>query len=136
MATVGAITYPSAREAWKKAELNWPTQNFKLALVDSTYVFSEAHNFLDDVSSAVVATSANLSSKTQPEGILHAAPVSFISLPPGETIIGYVIYRDSGSAATSELLVYIDQNSDRSAFEFSTDDHVDVTISWPDGILY
>lgn len=83
--------------------------NIKVVLVDAAdYTFSAAHDFLDDVAAgARVATSGNLASKTTTGGTFDAADVTFTAVT-GDVSEALVVYKDSGSAATSPLICYID----------------------------
>jgi hypothetical protein len=80
----------------------------KVALIDTgTYTFSAAHDFYDDVSSAVVGTPQTLASKTVTGGVFDAADVTFTALSGG-TVEAYVIYKDTGTPSTSPLIGYFD----------------------------
>jgi hypothetical protein len=91
------------------ADIDLLVDNIKVVLVDAAdYTFSAAHDFLDDVAAgARVATSGNLASKTTTGGTFDSADFTFsaVSGDPSEALI---IYKDSGSAATSPLIAYID----------------------------
>ena len=121
--------YPKAREAFLKGDLDWLVQDFKVVAVDVGYVYSSAHDFLNDVGAGTrVATSGNLASKTATNGYADAADVT-LSTVTGDTITGLVIYRDSGVEGTSELIVFLDTKSDASLISLAPDGG-DVTIRW------
>ena len=84
----------------------------KVALVDTgTYTFSSAHEFYSSVSSAVVGTPQTLASKTlSSAGVFDAADVTFSSVT-GSSVEALVLYKDTGSAATSPLICYLDSVS-------------------------
>lgn len=80
----------------------------KIALVDTgTYTYSSAHEFYSSVSTAVVGTPVTMTSKTATDGVFDAADVTFTSVS-GSSIEALVIYKDTGTAATSSLVAYID----------------------------
>jgi hypothetical protein len=83
--------------------------NIKVVLVDAAdYTFSAAHDFLDDVAAgARVATSGNLASKTTTGGAFDAADVTFTAVT-GDVSEALIVYKDTGAAATSPLIAYID----------------------------
>lgn len=82
----------------------------KIALIDTgTYTYSSSHDFYDDVS-GVVGTPATLGSKTVTNGTFDAADVTFTSVT-GNSVEALIIYKDTGSAATSPLIAYIDTAS-------------------------
>ncbi|WTW93638.1 hypothetical protein OG216_09725 [Streptomycetaceae bacterium NBC_01309] len=125
------VVYASAKAKFLTAGLNLSTLNIKAVLVDTgQYTFSAAHDFLDDVpSGARVATSGNLASKTTTGGVFDAADIT-ISAVTGATVEAVIVYNDSGSAATSDLIAFIDSASSGLPF---TPNGGDCTISWDSG---
>lgn len=123
--------YDTARQKFLEGSISWSSDNIKAVLVDtSLYTFSAAHDFLDDVAAgARVATSANLASKTTTNGVADAADVVFTAVAAGTTIEAVVLYADSGSAATSELIAYIDTATGLPV----TSNDGDITITWDNG---
>lgn len=116
------------------------TDTIKVALVTSSYTpDQDAHDFFNDVTNEVSATGytaggATLANKavtqdnTDNEGVFDADDVTWSS----SSIVarGAVIYKDTGSAATSPLIAYIDFGSDQ------TSSSGDFTISWnSEGII-
>ena len=57
------VVYPTGMKAFADADIDFLVDDIKIAAMSSTYVYSAAHDFRDDLS-GVVASSANLSSKT------------------------------------------------------------------------
>jgi hypothetical protein len=99
---------------WKEALLQGSSDstlngNVKAILVDlADYSYSSAHNFLDDVTGgAIVATSANLGTKTYTNGLFDAANASFTAVT-GDQSEAVILYIDTGSAATSRLVAFFD----------------------------
>lgn len=100
--------YPSARAAFLGASINMSTDTIKVALVDlADYAYSDAHDFYDDVSVAVVGTPQTLGSKTLTGGAFDAADVTFPTVS-GDPCEALVIYKDTGTPATSALIAFID----------------------------
>lgn len=87
------------------------TANLKFILVDHgvTTPNLTTHEDHADLSSAVVTngTSGNLASKTITDGAFDFADFSFTSVS-GSSAESLVLYRDSGTSSTSNLMVYID----------------------------
>ncbi|WP_075908877.1 hypothetical protein [Mycobacteroides chelonae] len=99
--------YEKGREAFLTGQINWMSDNIKVAAVDATYTPNvAAHQFLSDIT-GVVATSANLSGKSSTGGVADAADITFASVT-GSTIVRLVIYKDTGTAGTSRLIAVID----------------------------
>jgi hypothetical protein len=123
------VLYTGAREAFLKGEINWASDNIKAIYVDlADYTFSLAHNFLTDVpGGAIVATSGNLASKTTTGGVADAADTTFTSVT-GDQFEAIIIYKDTGSSATSRLIAFIDTAT---AGLPSTPVGDNITIQWP-----
>lgn len=102
--------YIKGKEGILNGSINWLTDNIKIALVDTgAYTVNlSTHTYLSDVpSGAIIATSANLDSKTVSGNAADAADVSFSSVT-GASVEAIVVYKDTGSTATSRLISYID----------------------------
>src|ERR1700741_335877 len=101
--------YDKGRSSFLDADIDWSNDNIKTVLVDAAdyTVNLSTHQFLSDIASGGrVATSGNLASKTSTAGVADAADVTFTAVTgdPSEIL---VIYKDTGSAATSNLIAYI-----------------------------
>ena len=111
--------YPKGKKAILDGDVDFLTDTIKIVLVDATYTYSTAHDFLDDIAAGDrVATSAALSSKTTTDGAFDAADVTFTSLT-GNTVTSWVLFKDTGSAATSQLIAYFDTVSGGGALSFT-----------------
>jgi hypothetical protein len=119
--------YLPALKALLDADIDLLVDNLKVVLIDSAdYTFSNTHQFLSDVPVAArVATSGNLASKTTTDGIFDAADIT-LSAVTGDPIEALIIYQDTGVAATSRLIVYLD------GLAF-TPSGIDLTIQWDNG---
>jgi hypothetical protein len=100
--------YPKWKEALMQGSANASLGGtVKAALVDTgVYTYSAAHEFLSSVSGRV-GTDQTLGSKTFTDGTFDADDSVFPSVT-GATIEAILIYIDTGSAATSRLVAYID----------------------------
>jgi hypothetical protein len=106
---VASSLYTPFKKLLLDGDIDLLVDNIKVVLVDAAdYTFSAAHDFLDDVAAgARVATSGNLASKTTTGGAFDAADVTF-SAVTGDVSEALIIYKDTGVAATSPLIAYID----------------------------
>lgn len=123
--------YDKGREAFGNAGINWPADNIKAVLVDvADYTVNiVTHQYLSDVPSiARVATSPNFSGKANIAGVLDATDIT-LSAVTGDPSEALIIYKDTGSAATSPLIAYIDSATGLPV----TPNGGDVTVSWDDG---
>jgi hypothetical protein len=117
---------------WKEAVINGGSNvalsgTVKAALVDTgTTAYSSAHDFYDDISSAVVGTPQTIANKTYTNGLFDGDNVTFTALA-GATAEAIVIYIDTGSAATSRLVAFLDTGVTGLPL---TPSGGDVTITW------
>lgn len=123
--------YDFGRQGFLEGSIDWDTDDIKVVLVDGAdyTVNLTTHEFLSDVpSGARVATSGNLASKTVTAGVADAADVTF-STVTGDASEILVIYKDTGSAATSRLIAYIDTATGLPV----TPNGGDITVTWDNG---
>lgn len=101
--------YPKAKEAWAKGEVNWIGDTIKAILVDTAaYTYSSAHQFLSELPvGARVGSPVALANKTATNGVLDADDVTFTAVT-GPQLEVVIIFKDTGSEATSRLLLYFD----------------------------
>lgn len=122
--------YGKGRQKFLEGSIAWGTDTIKAMLVDTAdYTVSiDVDEFLSDVPSAArEETSGALASKTTTLGVADAADVTFTGTT-GDTCEAIVIYKDTGSAATSPLIAYID-----TATGLPVSLGGDVTIRWDNG---
>lgn len=120
--------YPLGLEGFAGGDLAWDTDTIKVAGCSSTYVYSASHQFLSSVT-GILSTTAALSSKTYALGVLDAADTVFTAVTSGSTLTQLIVYQDTGSAATSRLLLHYDTKSDTTAISVVTNGG-DITITW------
>lgn len=100
--------YPKAKEKFLDALIDMPTDTIKIALIDTgVYTYSSTDEFWSSASSAIVGTAVTLASKTITNGVFDADNVTFTSVT-GASVEALIIYKDTGSAATSPLIMYLD----------------------------
>ena len=120
--------YPTGMKAFADADIDYLVDDIKIVAMSSTYVFSSAHDFRNDLS-GVVATSANLSSKTSTGGVLDAADPVFSSVS-GSTIVSFAMFKDTGTTSTSALICYWDATAAGAAFAVVPDGtNITLTLS-------
>lgn len=122
--------YAKGKEAILNGDIDFDTDTIKAALVKNTYSQNlTTDDFYDDVSSHVVGTPQTLGSKTITNGVFDAADVTFTAVSAGDTVEAVVIYKDTGTPSTSNLLAYIDTIT---GFPLATNGG-DITIQWDSG---
>lgn len=101
--------YPLYKQALLDGDANVDLNDgtVKVALVDTgTYTYSAAHQFLSSLS-GVVGTAQTIANTTVTNGLFDGDDVTFTAVT-GNTVEALVIYIDTGNAATSRLVAYID----------------------------
>ena len=100
--------YPKYKEALLQHAANSSlTGTVKVALVDTgVYTYSAAHEFLTSLT-GVVGTAQVVGSKTFTDGVFDGADVTYTAVT-GNSAEALVFYIDTGTAATSRLVSYID----------------------------
>lgn len=122
--------YPKAKESWLQGGINMASGDVRAALVDTaSYTYSASHQYYSSVSSAVVGTPVTLTSKTFTDGVFKAANSTFTAVS-GATVEAVVIYVDTGNAATSPLIAYVDSGQTGLPV---TPNGGDIVIAWSTG---
>lgn len=99
--------YETGQEAFLTAQIEGNTDTLKLALVGSGYTpntGAAGDQWYTAISSYVIGTPVALSSVTSSGGTLSAATVTFTGVPATSTIDYLVLYKDTGTASTSQLI--------------------------------
>jgi len=121
--------YPKAKESLLAGDLDLADDTIKVVLVDTgTYTYNTAHDFYNDLS-GILGSGVALASKTIALGVFDAADTTFTTPSAGTTIEALVIYKDTGSVSSSNLIAYIDSGT---GLPFTTNG-ADIDIVWDSG---
>ena len=104
------LLYPLAKQVLLTASINLSSDTIKVALVRG-YTYSSTHQYLTDITTGggtVVGTAQTLASKTVALGVFDAADPTYTAVTAGAAIQSLVIYKDTGTAGTSNLIALID----------------------------
>ena len=124
------VFYTKGKEKILSADIDWVTDTIKVLLVKNTYPQNLATDeFLSDIEAYRLNTDQTLSGKSITNGIFDAADPTWTAVTAGDTSEGVVIYKDTGSAATAPLLIYIDSIT---GFPLATNGG-DITAAWDNG---
>jgi hypothetical protein len=120
--------YTSGLEKILDGSIDVLVDTIKASLIDTgTYTFSAAHDFEDDLTGQV-GTDITINNKTATSGIFDTTDDSDTwSSVSGASVEAIVIYKDTGTPATSPLICYID------GFTAVTPNGGDITVDWDDG---
>jgi hypothetical protein len=117
---------------WKEQLLQFTANNnlsagtVKVALVTAGYTYSAANQFYSSVSASVVGTPQTIGSKTFTNGVFDGDNVTFTTVT-GSQVVSLVLYIDTGSAATSPLVAFLDTSITNLPV---TPNGGDITITW------
>lgn len=109
-------------------DIDWDADDFKIVFVDhadDTPVLATDEALDDILAAARVATSGNLSSKTNVGGVVDAADET-VSTVSGDQFESIVLYMDSGVEGTSYLIGYWDTATGLPC----TPNGGDITVAW------
>ena len=124
--------YPLSRTKFLEGYLQWRASgghSFRAACMDSTYTYSSAHEFRDDLT-GVLGTVALTGLVAGPDGWADAADATITGLTPGDTVRSFAIYRDTGSAATDELIWIATSHADTTPINRIVDGSGSMTFSF------
>lgn len=98
------------------ANVDYANDTLRVALVTSSYTFSAAHDFFDDITNEVSGTGYTAGGETLSititNGKLDATNSTWTSAT--FTARGAVVYKDTGNSATSNLIAFYDFTTDKS----------------------
>ena len=122
--------YRKGAEKVLLAQVNFDTDTIKARLVKNTYAQNlSTDEFISSVTAITGSTDQTLSNTSVTDGVFDADDITFTAVPAGETSEGVVIYKDTGVAGTSPLLMYIDTIT---GFPLATNGG-NVVIQWDNG---
>ena len=124
--------YAKTKKLMLDGDIDLLTDDLKCVLVDTAdyTVDLAADDYLADIAAGGrVATSGNLATKATTGGVFDAADITF-SAVTGDVCEALVIYKDTGDAATSPLIAYIDAASSGLPV---TPNGGDITVTWDSG---
>lgn len=120
--------YNKGRQAFATAGVNWPSDTIKVSAVDSADYTPNltAHQFYSSVTAGGIVSVATLAGKTATDGVLDADDTT-LPLVSGDQFELLVIWKDTGSSATSPLLLCIDTTTTGLPL---TPNGSDVLVTW------
>lgn len=102
--------YNFAREGFLEGAIQWTVDDIKAILIDTAFYSVDLNNdkYLSDVNAnARVIISGVLTGKTSNNGIADAIDL-IIPAVTGPSVEAIIVFRDTGTENTSELIIYID----------------------------
>jgi hypothetical protein len=100
--------FSKARQRFANKEIEWDSDTIKAWLVDNTYAFSEAHEFLASIAPTARIAEVALTTPTLVDGFCDGDPLVYTTVVATNPITRVVMYIDTGDPATSPLLANFD----------------------------
>jgi hypothetical protein len=122
--------FDPGREGFLDGSIDWDTDDIRVMLVKSTYVYSAAHKFITDLGAVDNGRSAALGSKTVTNGVANAAATS-LTATSAVACASLVIFKHTGADGTARLIAYIDTPS--AGLPFTPSASQTVNITWDAG---
>lgn len=123
--------YRKGAEKILSKQINLLTDTIKAVLVKNTYPQNlSTDEFLTDISAYVLNTAQTMTGTSVTGGVFDANDVTFLAVAAGDVSEGIVVYKDTGVAGTSPLLLYIDTIT---GFPLTTNGS-DITAQWDNGV--
>jgi hypothetical protein len=123
--------YPTAVDAFMLGSFSMTAATIKAQLVTGAYGYSSVHQFFSSVGGRVGSPVA-LTGRAVGNEYFSSGPLVFPAVTTGSTIAAVVIYRDSGSEASSQLIAHLNRRADTTPLAIITDGG-DITLTWPVG---
>jgi len=122
--------FDKGRNSFLTGDIDWLVDAFDVVLVDTgAYTVDLVnHDFLDDVAVGARISTANLAGMSAASGIADATD-NVHSAVTGNSIEAVLIIKDTGAAATSNLIVWIDTATGLPV----TPNGGDITVQWDSG---
>ncbi len=117
---------------WKEQLLQFTINNnlssgtVKVALVTAGYTYASTDQFYSSITASVVGTPQTIGTKTFTNGVFDGADVTYTAVT-GSQAVSLVIYVDTGVAATSPLVAFLDTSITNLPV---TPNGGDITITW------
>lgn len=102
------FVYNNARHLFATGQINWPAASARAALLSAGYSPSPDDKFLSAISTGAVMKDAAMTSLGETNGLCFGSVPEFMAFISATTVVGLVIYLDTGDPTTSPLVYYSD----------------------------
>lgn len=131
--TEGNPVYPKAKEGFLAAAIDVPGDTIKLQAYDDDVVYDDTDEFIDDVTGTAVGAAVELTGKAITDGQV-TGDVGAFGWAAGATITALVVYQDTGVAATSRVIAFLDEKADGTPISIPTTGD-SILLHWLDPIF-
>ena len=107
---MSTFVYDNARSLAATGALNWPAVSARAALVSAAYAPNAATDvYLSDLPGGASIINVAMTGLSQDDGNCTGTIPEFMAFLDAATVVGLLIYIDTGNPATSPLVYYSDQ---------------------------
>lgn len=111
--------YPKAKAAMLSGAVNVMGSTVRIQMFDDDVVYDATDEFLSNVTGTALGSAIEITSKDVASGQFTGSIGAFTP-PDGGTVIALIVFIDTGSAATSRVLAWIDTKGDTTAIDIPT----------------
>jgi hypothetical protein len=122
--------FDPGREGFLDGSIDWDTDDIRVMLVKSSYVFSAAHKFIADLGAVDNGRSAALAGKTVTNGVADANDTT-VTATGAVACASLVVFKHTGADATARLICFIDTPA--SGLPFTPAANQVVNVAWDSG---
>lgn len=102
------FVYNNARHMFATAGINWPAASARAALLSAGYSPSPTDKFLSEISTGAVMKDVAMTALGDVDGQCFGTIPEIMAFISATTVVGLVIYIDTGDPTTSPLVYYSD----------------------------
>ena len=125
--------WPTARDKFAEGLIDWDGDSFLLVALDSTYTYDAAHEFRDDLT-GVLGTASLVNTSIASGGACDADDTSLSGPTVGQTVRAIAICKDTGVAATDDLIYFASTQTDGTNILRVSDGVNPITFVWSNSI--
>jgi hypothetical protein len=104
--------YATGRDAFLNGQIDYLNDTIKMVLVNDGYQLSiTTDQYLSELLPFISALPQTLTSKTLSNGIAGCDDVLFPAVAAGQTVAYVIVYKDTGSVYSSQLILCLDTDS-------------------------
>ena len=121
--------WPTARDKFAEGLIDWDGDSFLLIALDSSYTYNPSHEFRDDLT-GVLGTASLANTSIASGGACDADDTSLTGPTVGQVVQAIAICKDTGSAATDDLIYFASSQSNGTPIYRVSDGVNPITFVW------
>jgi len=120
--------YPTGLQALTQGDVDFIGDTISMEMYSGAAIYDPAHQFLDDVAGTPSGSPVDLTILSNAGGVIMATVPPFT--PAAATSIVVVMYVNTGSPASSQLLAWLDSKADGTPLAIDGDGSTPFTLNW------